>query len=150
MTNNVWGYFLSTNLFFSSKKIFLTKFQKIALERNFDLEQKKNFFLKITDYVATIRQHHLQETVSYHNIQDSTISSGSSSKFDHNCHTKFLFALHFFLFREKNESVEIVIFNKVPLSCRLIVVLKRVEKCLEIIYVHQNSHIYDCRKRQRG
>ena len=54
MTNNVWGYFLSTNLFFSSKKIFLTKFQKIALERNFDLEQKKKFFLKITDYVATI------------------------------------------------------------------------------------------------
>ena len=33
----------------------MTKFQKIALERNFDLEQKKIFFLKITDYVATIR-----------------------------------------------------------------------------------------------
>ena len=38
MTNNVWGYFLSTNLFFWSKKMFLTKFQKLASERNFDRE----------------------------------------------------------------------------------------------------------------
>ena len=40
---------------FLVKKIFWTKFQKLALERNFDLEQKNIFFLKITDSVSTIR-----------------------------------------------------------------------------------------------
>ena len=43
---------------------------------------------------------------------------------------------------EKNESVEILIFYKDPSSCRLMIVLKNVEKCLEIINIYQNSHLY--------
>ena len=47
---------------------------------------------------------------------------------------------------EKNESVEILIFDKDPSSCRLMIVLKNVEKCLEIINIYQNSHLYYCNK----
>ena len=40
------GLLFIENFIFLVKKFFLAKFQKLASERNFDLEQKKIFFLE--------------------------------------------------------------------------------------------------------
>ena len=45
----MYGATFYRQFYFFGKKKFLTKFQKLASERNFGLEQKKYFFLKITD-----------------------------------------------------------------------------------------------------
>jgi len=54
------GLVFKENFIFLVRKIFWTIFQKLASETNFDLEQKKYFSLKITEYVSTIREHRLQ------------------------------------------------------------------------------------------
>ena len=43
------GLFYIEDFIFLVKKKFLTKFQKLALERNFDLHPKKIFFWKILE-----------------------------------------------------------------------------------------------------
>ena len=48
------GLFFIDNIIFLVKINLLTIFQKLASDRNFDLEKKK-FILKKTDYISTVR-----------------------------------------------------------------------------------------------
>ena len=49
------GLLFIENFKFLVKKFFLVKLQKLASEQNFDLGQKKYFFLKITDNISNTR-----------------------------------------------------------------------------------------------